>query len=163
MQFDLFQFITRAAQPAERTFTLEVGEGWFSGYSIAEPVQVHFTVQHEGTSRVKLAMWFDVQTNAECARCLEPVTNTYQIRQEYMMSLEELQSDMCDLPVSGRGMLDVNQLALSEISLQVPQVVLCSEDCQGLCPVCGSPRKLGCGCVEQSADERLSIFDQLLS
>ena len=33
--------------------------------------------------------------------------------------------------------VDVNKIALSDLVLELPTKMLCSEDCKGLCPVCG--------------------------
>lgn len=43
------------------------------------------------------------------------------------------------------------------ILLAVPYVPLCSEDCKGLCPVCGVNRNEEvCGCVQEKIDPRLA-------
>lgn len=162
MQFDLNQFLTKSTIPAEREFVLECNEQDFSGYRIEPPCNVQFSAKHEG-SRAMLEISLSVKVQTECARCLEPVVQEFELNQQYVVSLDELQEDMCELPISGRGMLDLDELARSEIDLQVPQVILCDEQCKGLCPVCGKPRKLGCSCETQQADERLSVFEQLLS
>lgn len=162
MQFDLNQFLTKSTVPAEREFVLECSQDDFSGYRVGSPCQVHFSARHEG-SRAMLQIAIHATIEAECARCLEPVVKVFELEQEHVTDLDQLQDEMCELPVNGRGMLDLDELARAEISLQVPQVLLCDELCKGLCPVCGKPRKLGCSCELQQADERLSVFEQLLS
>jgi uncharacterized protein len=37
--------------------------------------------------------------------------------------------------------------------------LLCSEDCEGLCPHCGKPKRGGdCGCTGKEIDPRLAIL-----
>ena len=69
-----------------------------------------------------------------------------------------------DLPLRPDGKLDVRELAYTELVLEVPTVLLCSDDCAGLCPVCGNRKP--CSCRHEtsgSVDERLSILKQLLN
>ncbi len=162
MQFDLNRFLTKGSEPVRREFALECSGEDFPGYTVASRCIVCITAQLEGSKAI-LEICLSAMVRAECARCLAPVAQSFEIAQQYVVRLDELQGEDCDLPVSDRGMLDVDELARSEILLQVPQVLLCSDSCKGLCPVCGKPRKLGCSCETQQADERLSVFEQLLS
>ena len=69
-----------------------------------------------------------------------------------------------ELPLRPDGKLDVRELAYTELVLEVPTVLLCSDDCAGLCPVCGNRKP--CSCRHEtsgSVDERLSILKQLLN
>ena len=69
-----------------------------------------------------------------------------------------------DIPLRPDGKLDVRELAYTELVLEVPTVLLCSDDCAGLCPVCGNRKP--CSCRHEtsgSVDERLSILKQLLN
>ena len=61
------------------------------------------------------------------------------------------------------GQPTTEELAREEILLEVPSVLLCSEDCLGLCPVCGQKRPCGCAPREAETDPRLSVLKQLLS
>ncbi len=162
MQFDLNRFLTKGSEPVRREFALECSGEAFPGYTVDSPCNVCFTARLEGSKAI-LEICLSAMVRAECARCLAPVAQSFEIAQQYEVRLSELQGENCDLPVSDRGMLDVDELARSEILLQVPQVLLCSDSCKGLCPVCGKPRILGCSCETQQADERLSVFEQLLS
>lgn len=162
MQFDLNQFLTRSTTPETREFLLEYTEQDFFGYTVVPPCNCTFYAEHKGEKAVlKICIAAEIET--ECARCLESVVKRFELEQEYFVSLNQLQNEMCELPVNGRGLLDLDELARSEIILQIPQILLCDELCKGLCPVCGKPRKLNCSCDVQQADERLSVFEQLLS
>ena len=58
---------------------------------------------------------------------------------------------------------DLDPLITEDIFLDLPSKLLCSEDCKGLCPVCGKNRNEGdCGCEKQTVDPRLEILKQLM-
>ena len=45
------------------------------------------------------------------------------------------------------AMLDLAEVAMTDLRLSMPTKILCRPDCKGLCPVCGQNRNLtDCGC-----------------
>lgn len=71
-----------------------------------------------------------------CGRCLEPVE-------------EEVCADkLClFLEIGDEEEMDISEDIRSEMLLALPMTLLCSEDCRGLCPVCGVNRnRTDCGC-----------------
>jgi uncharacterized protein len=60
--------------------------------------------------------------------------------------------------------LDITELIRDNILVQLPMKPLCSEDCKGLCPVCGSDRnEIDCTCESEQLDPRLSVLSNLLN
>lgn len=50
--------------------------------------------------------------------------------------------------------IDLSAPIMSAVLMETPFVVLCREDCKGLCPVCGANLNEGdCGCAERKATE----------
>ena len=60
------------------------------------------------------------------------------------------------------GRLDVDREVLESIILEFPLRFLCSEDCEGLCQVCRTPKRQGCGCSNKYIDPRLAVLARLL-
>jgi uncharacterized protein len=59
--------------------------------------------------------------------------------------------------------LDLSPYIWETIILNLPEKVLCREDCRGLCPVCGGRRNVcDCGCAADEADPRLEVLKNLL-
>ena len=86
-----------------------------------------------------------VNVHAYCARCLEPVERQMDIRVEATFSREPGDDEF---PITGHT-IDGKDAALSELITMLPMRFLCSEDCKGLCPVCGINRnKSLCTCLE---------------
>lgn len=81
-----------------------------------------------------------------CARCLQECTFPLQIKKIYRIREKELVGEFSEYPTVKDGIIDLEELAYGEIVMEAPQVLLCKEDCPGLCGVCGS-QKTKCACV----------------
>ena len=61
------------------------------------------------------------------------------------------------------GMIDIDELIMTDVTLEVPFQLLCREDCKGLCPVCGSDlNEKTCNCNQKQIDPRLEKLKMLL-
>ncbi len=70
----------------------------------------------------------------------------------------ELDSSVLRPNAHGFGMeVNLAALAWQEFSLALPVKPLCSEACQGLCPVCGA-KKGACVCRRDEGDPRLALL-----
>ena len=59
--------------------------------------------------------------------------------------------------------LELSELAVSVFILGFDSKNLCSEDCKGLCQICGANlNEQACNCKDESIDPRLEILAQLL-
>lgn len=104
-----------------------------------------------------------VQLNATCDRCAEPFC--YQANVAFAHTLvtsrESEESDELVLVKGYRFAPD--DLIWEDIVLAMPPKLLCSPDCRGLCPRCGSNLNGGsCGCLPEG-DPRLAALRQSLT
>ena len=61
------------------------------------------------------------------------------------------------------GLEQVDDLVEEDLILDQPSKVLCSEECRGLCPMCGKDLNEGsCDCRRETVDPRLAALQQLL-
>ncbi|MGN0664748.1 MAG: YceD family protein [Negativibacillus sp.] len=87
--------------------------------------------------------------STKCARCLEPIRESVQMKFTHTVVQQLNQESDDDYIVVENGVLDMDELATDDISLELPIRVLCSEDCKGLCPICGvNLNKTTCDCEE---------------
>ncbi len=106
-----------------------------------------------------------------CGRCLEPFP--YGVDVEFMdeyLPMEvleqegdevELSDEEVDLAFYGETVL-LEDLYLEKLYLSLPMKPLCSGDCKGLCPYCGSNLNLGpCGCSPEEIDPRWEVLKAL--
>ena len=105
----------------------------------------------------------------ECARCLSEVTGvfTYTVEKtivtEGTLTEEQLEENEEEYVVLQNGMLDVDEQLDEYLLLAFPMRLLCEEDCPGLCPKCGKPKKDGdCGCPQKEIDPRLAVLKNWL-
>ena len=59
--------------------------------------------------------------------------------------------------------IDIDELIMTDVTLEIPFQLLCREDCKGLCPVCGSDLNVKtCNCNQKQIDPRLEKLKMLL-
>ena len=96
-----------------------------------------------------------------CDRCLEPaefdlsgeVDGYYLFEEPEQLGDDEDDADF-EL-VSADRTIDLSGALLSALVMETPFVVLCREDCRGLCPVCGANlNEVDCGHADELAAER---------
>ncbi|WP_119072588.1 YceD family protein [Aggregatilinea lenta] len=97
---------------------------------------------------------------AECSRCLTPTSVPVSV------SLEELfaypPDPEMDYSVDDTGILDLAPLLREETILATPMVIVCHDDCAGLCPICGQNFNEGtCDCEQEEIDPRLEALRAL--
>jgi uncharacterized protein len=106
----------------------------------------------------------------ECSRCLKPYdfTNDDQFslvlyrRRPIAESELALDRDDLDAYFYDDPLLSVVPIAEERIQMAVPMKPLCSEDCRGLCPQCGSDLNVSeCSCVVEEIDPRWQALQLL--
>lgn len=167
MQFDLKRFIQNGKTPYRAELECRLSDYDWPGYEPQQPICAVFEAVPT-MQGVDLTLAVKATVNAQCARCLAPVEEKYSFVREWKLREQDLGSEELELPISEKGSLDLDELVFEELVLEVPPALLCSEDCKGLCPVCGQPIAAGCSCCKAEsedapADERLAILKQLLS
>ena len=81
-----------------------------------------------------------------CARCAEDTIKRYDIEISRALTPPDKQSDDIEAAVYQDDIIDVDEVAVTEIMLAVRPFVLCADDCAGLCPVCGvNLNNVSCG------------------
>ena len=105
----------------------------------------------------------------QCARCLTPVEGVFTldfertVAAEGTISEEQLEENIDSYVMIRDGKLDVDEPLREELLISFPMRLLCDEDCPGLCPKCGKPKKDGdCGCPEKEIDPRLAVLKNWL-
>jgi uncharacterized protein len=107
----------------------------------------------------------------ECTRCLTPIKRELDIvfdvdfidRELFPEGKEtHLENGDLDTDVIEGNELDLTQVAREQILLNLPEQVLCREDCKGICPTCGSDLNEGdCTCSDDNIDPRWAALKDL--
>ncbi len=110
----------------------------YSGYAFSSPISVKGLFENRaGVVTLKFTTEFSMKL--VCDRCLcdfEPVYN-YSFNHDLIRNPN---TDNDEYVICEDSKLDLNELAVSDIILQLPSKTLCKDDCLGLCHICGCDR-----------------------
>lgn len=99
-----------------------------------------------------------------CDRCLEETSTKLNI--DFDERFARAANEDEDIYPYAQDQLDLSKMIQDNLLLHWPSRVLCSQDCQGLCPVCGQNRnEISCDCLVQEEEEShpLSALKALLN
>lgn len=137
---------------------------WWNENPFVQPVEVSGEVVFSVDGTYQLHYTADFDTVIPCGRCLEPVRQKQQMDFSHLLRdtgedplLEDDYIPLCD------GVLDVWNMVKTDLLLELDSVVLCQEDCQGFCPVCGTNKNISpCSCDTRTPDPRFDVLRKLL-
>ena len=107
---------------------------------------------------------FQTTITAECGRCLTefPYDLTTEFTELFVFSNQDRSEE--DLVLPDDGFIDLAPIAREQLLLAVPINLVCKEDCEGLCSICGvNKNDEDCGHVLDTIDPRLSGLPSLLN
>jgi len=121
------------------------------GLELTESVSVQGQLQATGSGEYLWRGHIHGVVRGECRRCLTPVDHEVDVDvAAAVFSADPEAADDPDFyPLPERATyVDVGNVVREELALAVPmQLVLCREECAGLCPKCGADLNAGpCGC-----------------
>lgn len=168
MLINLSDVLSEQHKPIDRTVDFELEEFRMrSGtFPIIEKLPVRVVVSHIKDRELKIQAETKVTVLIPCDRCLSDV------KQEFLLGFTKY----VDLAVSDAELkegfdesnfidgyhLDVDKMLYNEILVGWPTKVLCSEDCKGICNVCGQNLNVGtCDCEDTGLDPRMSVVRDL--
>lgn len=129
------------------------------------PVVLTITNQENKTLFIRGAV--DVTLSIPCGRCLEEVPTQICFDIDKKLSIEEsglVDDEMEETDYLIGFELDVDKLVYAEILVNWPMKVLCKEDCEGICKVCGANLNKGdCGCQRTELDPRMAAIQDIFS
>ena len=132
------------------------------GVTFPEPVSVSLDLKRNSRETF-LKLKVSREGECICDRCLDEFTRHFDFDRDYVVTPSTLTETDPDIPVTPDNVLDLEQWTYREMCLGLPSSILCSDDCLGLCPVCGRPLREGCDCKnKKTIDPRLAVLTQLL-
>ena len=129
------------------------------------PVVLTITNQENKTLFIRGAV--DVTISIPCGRCLEEVPTQICFDIDKKLDIGEgvlVDDEMEENDYLIGFELDVDKLVYAEILVNWPMKVLCKEDCEGICKVCGANLNKGdCGCQRTELDPRMAAIQDIFS
>lgn len=126
------------------------------------PVQLKGSVRNRA-GMVELSFRASYLLHTICSRCLQEGQKQCEQLFTHKLAGELNDQDNDEYVLVENFKLDLDELAASDILLELPIKTLCREDCKGLCPKCGANlNETDCGCDTRQFDPRLEALRKLL-
>jgi uncharacterized protein len=146
-------------------YNMDLSSTDINGYfPFVSPVSVKGTVKaHDGFAQLnaEVSLLFSIL----CDRCTKQIDQQYHYTFSHVLvlSLENEDDNNDDYIQVQDYKLDLDELIRADILLELPTKFLCSEDCKGLCSVCGKNLNDGaCNCDLHQVDPRLEVLKKLI-
>jgi uncharacterized protein len=140
---DLRELGRRAGSMSEFDKTLPARPGWgIEMIGVPEKAPVHLHLRLESVVEgVLVSGTIDVPVTGQCARCLEPVEDNFELDVQELYAYEgsttEATSGEDEVRRVEGDLLDLAPLVRDTVVLTLPLSPTCTPDCAGLCVDCG--------------------------
>ena len=139
-------------------------------FRVAAPVSLVFDI-FKDKQQFRLVGRVETTLELPCSRCLEPFTlpvdQTFDLHyQPHAQNTgdgeREIEEDDLTTAFYENDEIDLGQLMREQFYLALPMKPLCTGDCKGLCPVCGTNLNRGtCDCKREWEDPRMAALREL--
>lgn len=174
MKIDISDVYSLKNKEVTKEVHIELTE--FQSRQGAFPIQASepfdLTIANEKGKRLRFSGETDATVQIPCDRCLKEVAYPFHLTIEKELPLadasdsEEAQADSDEAAfyIDEERMLDVDRLICNEILVNWPAKVLCSPDCKGICPKCGTNLNFAaCDCEQGELDPRMAQFQDVFN
>lgn len=156
----------------EFAFEVGVGDVDFGDepLSLGGPIRVSGSLS-KGADRLKIEGHVEGPLVFDCSRCLAPVERSAEFKFSDSFVTPDKMARTEEGEVPGEALdedallgdeIDLTDLVREQLILRVPDQILCSESCRGLCDRCGADLNKGeCGCSREEADPRWQALESL--
>lgn len=168
MMINLSDVLSEQHKPIDVTVSLELDQIHMKSgdFPIVEKEPVHVRVTHRKNKELEISTETSISVLIPCDRCLSEVRQEIPLcfTKEVNLALSdaELPDGFDESNFIDGYYLDVDKMLYNEILVGWPTKVLCSEDCKGICSVCGQNLNEGtCDCEDTGLDPRMSVVRDL--
>ena len=166
MKVDLSSVIKVTGAEVKLSSTVGFGDAEFLGetYKFIEPLKVEGRVYNNGQS-LTLEAKVSGRMITECARCLDEVETDVEFSVHELLSQREEGADEDEDIILFDGYeIELDDIIADHFLMNISGRYLCSEDCKGLCPVCGQNLNHGeCECDNEYIDPRWQALADILN
>ena len=128
--------------------------------SVSSPIYVELEIAKRRDTFV-IEGWVRTSAVVECARCLDSFhqeieeTVALLVHRGAVPRVDDV-DDEVKVIAAEAGTVDLSDEIRDAVLLSLPVKPLCSEECRGICPLCGQNlnREGTCGCHQEIADPR---------
>lgn len=136
MKINLKQLFSIVGESRDIAYTISTDElSDIRGRSFASPVEVKGRIYNRA-GVVYLEYSVDMTLLITCDRCLKELERAYHYDFDHIV-VPSANSDNDEYIVADGESIELNEIAVTDLLLQLPTKNLCKDDCKGLCMICG--------------------------
>ena len=137
MIINLKQLFSITGESKEFDYSIEASElSDIKGFNFSSPISVKGKIYNKaGVVYLQYNLSFSML--AECDRCLKEMDIPYSFDCDHIV-VPSVSGDNDEYIVADGENLELNEIAVTDMLLQLPTKILCKEECRGLCMVCGA-------------------------
>ncbi|MBR0277212.1 MAG: DUF177 domain-containing protein [Clostridia bacterium] len=106
--------------------------------------------------RIEIKADVNAIIKTQCSRCLKPLDIPFDIHIDEVVGED-------DVELNG-SVLEFDNIVKNNILVKLPIRFLCSDDCKGICSICGTDLNVSeCNCKREQIDERFAVLKKLLN
>ena len=168
MRLDLGKIRT-ARERYEKVYDPSAFASDSESFRVVAPVALAFDIDKD-KQQFRLAGSVETTLELPCSRCLEPfswpIEAAFDLRyQPHAQNTgggeREIEEDDLTTAFYENDEIDLGQLMREQFYLSLPMKPLCRDDCEGLCPACGTNLNRGtCDCTRNWEDPRFAALKQ---
>ena len=165
MILDLSRVLSEQHEPIEQSVPIEanVFRCEMGSFDLVRKSPLSLSIVYAGDKKLEIRGRGEVTAVIPCDRCLADVQVEIPLDFHKKASVDPEGADETEELdeanyIDGYS-FDVEQLIYNELLVGWPTKILCSEDCKGICSVCGQNLNEGaCDCEDTGLDPRMSVI-----
>lgn len=142
-------------------------------YSISGPLVLRLRISTTDRLTFYVSGSISYEISGECVRCLAELLHEQQVKVTGVFAFpeaiakldltpEQLEDEGIFALRSEQKTIDLTDLLRETVILDYPRYLKCSEECKGLCSICGcNLNKKSCNCKQQQIDSRWAKLAEL--
>ena len=147
MVFNLRQLFNIVGESKEIEYSISENElSAIHGYSFSSPVKITGKFfNRAGVVYLEYSVNFSL--SLICDRCLDEFEREYTFDFSHIV-VPSVNGNNDDYIVADGESIELNDIAFTDLLLQLPSKILCKDDCKGLCMLCGCNLNVSeCNCL----------------
>ncbi len=169
MKIDLTNVITSINATLEKEVSIELAtfSSCLGEFPIHKKSPVLLHISNVENRQLLISGTVEMEVGLACDRCLEEVPTSLHFDINKELTLQDgsaVDEEMEETDYLIGFDLDVDKLVYAEILVNWPMKVLCKDDCEGICKVCGMNLNKGaCDCQRTELDPRMAAIQDIFS
>ena len=166
MILDLSRVLSEQHEPIEQSVPIEanVFRCEMGSFDLVRKSPLSLSIVYAGDKKLEIRGRGEVTAVIPCDRCLADVQVEIPLDFHKKASVDpegaaDETEELDEANYIDGYSFDVEQLIYNELLVGWPTKILCSEDCKGICNVCGQNLNEGtCNCEDTGLDPRMSVI-----